>query len=206
MEKYNLVLVDMQNDFCNSDGSLYVNGAEYLVSRIINFINTHKDEIDKVIFTLDWHPSNHESFKDNGGIWPSHCVNYSTGAAIPDCLIEVCYKNDIPVKFFRKGWKEDEYGAFADIKTTNQYMPELKEKWNSWVLRAANPCRENAITVYSTNFVVGGLCGDYCVMETIKNLRKCDDFKVKAATDLIMSIDGGKKFDEYIKETNLEIL
>ena len=41
-------------------------------------------KIGEVIFTADWHPANHCSFKRNGGEWNDHCVQFSKGAAIHD--------------------------------------------------------------------------------------------------------------------------
>ena len=85
MIKKILMVVDCQYDFYNPEGSLYVgNGADELPSKIANII----DKFDGVVFTLDWHPSNHCSFKENGGQWPKHCVKYTKGASLPDILME----------------------------------------------------------------------------------------------------------------------
>jgi nicotinamidase/pyrazinamidase len=35
-----------------------------------------------IIFTQDWHPANHKSFKTNGGKWPVHCVEDTAGAEL----------------------------------------------------------------------------------------------------------------------------
>jgi len=50
-----LLVIDMQNDFCQPDGSLYVNGAENDVARLEKFISTHEDRIDHIIMTQDNH-------------------------------------------------------------------------------------------------------------------------------------------------------
>lgn len=62
----------MQNDFINIDGKLPVKGAFEALFNIYALIESN--EIDKVIFTADWHVPSHESFKLNGGQWPEHCV------------------------------------------------------------------------------------------------------------------------------------
>ena len=41
---------------------------------------------DVVAFTRDLHPANHSSFKESGGIWPSHCVADTPGSAFPEAL------------------------------------------------------------------------------------------------------------------------
>ncbi|MGC8942225.1 MAG: isochorismatase family protein, partial [Sulfurihydrogenibium sp.] len=52
--------------------------------KIIPTINRYIDIFEKkgnpVFFTRDWHPENHISFKDYGGIWPAHCVQNTKGA------------------------------------------------------------------------------------------------------------------------------
>ncbi len=59
-----LIVVDMQNDFINIDGKLPVKGAFEALFNIYALIESN--EIDKVIFTADWHVPSHESFKLNG--------------------------------------------------------------------------------------------------------------------------------------------
>lgn len=85
-----LTVVDMQNDFINIDGKLPVKGAFEALFNIYALIESN--EIDKVIFTADWHVPSHESFKLNGGQWPEHCVQFSEGAAIFEGLLQRCSK------------------------------------------------------------------------------------------------------------------
>jgi hypothetical protein len=79
-----LIVVDMQNDFINIDGKLPVKGAFEALFNIYALIESN--EIDKVIFTADWHVPSHESFKLNGGQWPEHCVQFSEGAEGSDTM------------------------------------------------------------------------------------------------------------------------
>lgn len=204
-KKFSLVIVDMQYDFCNPNGSLYVNGSEKLVDKIDDFINDNKDNIYEVIFTLDWHPRYHNSFKECGGQWPSHCVNYSTGASVPTKLIDTCTKNEIHTQFIKKGYMEfDEYGAFETCHTISFNDPEDVRPY--YTFNGSYQWEENKIGTYNDKFYVCGLCGDYCVKETIKNLRKNPNFEVVAIENLIESIDGGVSFNKYKTETNLKTL
>ena len=57
-----LVVVDVQRDFFDPSGSLYVGGSEVLPGKIAAIA----DSYDAVIFTLDWHPGNHCSFAASG--------------------------------------------------------------------------------------------------------------------------------------------
>ena len=56
-----LIIVDMQNDFCNPNGALYVEGADLLYSKVLSLLSNY----NSIIFTQDYHPENHCSFYDN---------------------------------------------------------------------------------------------------------------------------------------------
>ena len=96
-----LIVVDCQYDFIK--GSLAVRGANKVIDNIIAYIFDNKDAIDKVVFTLDWHPVNHCSFEKNGGQWPVHCVQYSKGASIDDRLLEAVIDVGINYDIIIKG-------------------------------------------------------------------------------------------------------
>src|SRR6266542_3105123 len=75
-----LLVVDVQNDFADSGGSLYVKGGE----DVVPFADR---EIDKAltvgalaVYTQDWHPPSTPHFQKDGGIWPGHCVQDTWGA------------------------------------------------------------------------------------------------------------------------------
>jgi nicotinamidase/pyrazinamidase len=50
-----LLIIDMQNDFCRPNGSLYVKGAEKDASRLGIFIMRYRDRLDHIIMTQDNH-------------------------------------------------------------------------------------------------------------------------------------------------------
>lgn len=74
-KKITLVVVDFQYDFCLLGAPLYVPGSDRALWNISHLIENKK--IGEVIFTADWHPANHCSFKRNGGEWNDHCVQFS---------------------------------------------------------------------------------------------------------------------------------
>ena len=74
-----LIVVDMQNDFCPG-GSLAVADGDRIISDINKLILDFTKVGCPVIFTRDWHPKNHCSFSENGGMWPVHCVAETKGA------------------------------------------------------------------------------------------------------------------------------
>ena len=61
MAKKIAIVVDYQYDFINPEGALYVKDAEKIFYGVGKTI-TH---MDGVVFTVDWHPFEHCSFKAN---------------------------------------------------------------------------------------------------------------------------------------------
>jgi nicotinamidase/pyrazinamidase len=53
--RVDLVTIDAQNDFCDPNGALYVNGANDDCERLANMINRLKNKIDHIHITLDSH-------------------------------------------------------------------------------------------------------------------------------------------------------
>jgi nicotinamidase/pyrazinamidase len=121
-----LLVIDMQNDFCPG-GTLPVTGGNEVVP-LINILGHH---FEHVIFTQDWHPVNHISFAvthpgkrpldtievhyGTQALWPAHCVQGSTGAALHPAL-------DLPHAelLLRKGFRRqiDSYSAFLENDRT----------------------------------------------------------------------------------------
>jgi NAD+ synthetase len=72
-----LIVVDVQNDFCPG-GALGVDGGDRLGSAIAQAA----EQVGTVVATRDRHPANHVSFRDQGGPWPPHCVDGTSGAEL----------------------------------------------------------------------------------------------------------------------------
>lgn len=75
-----LVVVDVQNDFADPRGSLYVRGGESVVRRAAELMEEARQAGAAIICTQDWHPEVTPHFSDHGGPWPRHCVGGSWGA------------------------------------------------------------------------------------------------------------------------------
>jgi nicotinamidase/pyrazinamidase len=185
-----LIIVDCQNDFIT--GTMSVKGAKDALKNIKEFISRHQFEIEKILFTVDWHPYNHTSFKKYGGQWPHHCVQFTPGACIEPKLLKLVQSLDIDYSVSRKGEIEEveEYGAFSDIEYVSDH---LGERYYLDIIEV------NA----NSEFIVCGIAGDYCVKETISNLIE-GGIVPKIYAKGVVSIDGGKTFSEFIKENKLE--
>ena len=84
-----LLVVDIQNDFADPKGSLYVTGGEDVVSVANEEIEAALGAGALVVYTQDWHPDATPHFKKDGGIWPVHCVKGSWGAEFhPDLHVK----------------------------------------------------------------------------------------------------------------------
>jgi len=151
-----LLVVDVQNDFADPDGSLYVSGGE----KVIDFVNTQVAAARlggaTVVYSQDWHPESTPHFQKDGGIWPVHCVADTEGAAFhPD--LEVIDE----AIFIKKGiGGEDGYSALhvRDPVTGEESSTGLAEKLEG-IERIA----------------VVGLALDYCVKETALDAAKLFD-------------------------------
>jgi nicotinamidase/pyrazinamidase len=164
-----LVIVDLQNDFADPAGSLYVEGGEEVVP-VANAERTRaRSEGALVVYTQDWHPPHTPHFAVDGGIWPVHCVQGTWGAAFhPELIVD----GDV----LRKGTDgRDGYSAFSvrDPLSGSVEATELER-----ILRAASVGR----------LIVTGLATDYCVVETVSDARMLG-FDVGVVADGIRAVD-----------------
>jgi nicotinamidase/pyrazinamidase len=83
-----LVVVDVQNDFADPKGSLYVGEGERVVPLVNREIERALAADALVVYTQDWHPAQTPHFQSGGGAWPEHCVQYTWGAQLhPDLRV-----------------------------------------------------------------------------------------------------------------------
>jgi nicotinamidase/pyrazinamidase len=74
-----LIIVDFQNDF-TPGGALAVRHGDEIAEHLNELAADPRFEL--VIATRDWHPADHGSFQEQGGVWPVHCVQGSAGAEL----------------------------------------------------------------------------------------------------------------------------
>lgn len=74
-----LLIVDVQRDFC-AGGALEVPDGDAVVPVLNGWIARAVAGRAMVAATRDWHPANHISFREQGGMWPPHCVRGTAGA------------------------------------------------------------------------------------------------------------------------------
>jgi hypothetical protein len=74
-----LVVVDVQNDFADPAGSLYVRDGESVIDVANTEIEAARRARALIVYTMDWHPPSTPHFAKDGGIWPVHCVAETWG-------------------------------------------------------------------------------------------------------------------------------
>lgn len=79
MGRVALIVVDVQRDFCEG-GALAAAGTLSLLEPLQKSIEAARKVGAVLVYTRDWHPVNHSSFRENGGPWPVHCVANTKGA------------------------------------------------------------------------------------------------------------------------------
>ncbi|MGZ5352010.1 MAG: isochorismatase family protein [Actinomycetota bacterium] len=150
-----LVVVDVQNDFAHPKGSLYVRGGDLVVPVVNREIERALEAGASVVYTQDWHPERTPHFKQDGGIWPVHCVAETWGADFhPDLRVET------GAPTVRKGADgRDGYSAFS-VRDPESGDVEATRLEN--LLLSKNLDR----------VVIAGLATDYCVVETALDSRR----------------------------------
>ena len=145
-----LLVVDVQNDFADPAGSLYVSGGEEIVEAVTREVHEASAEGAHVVYTADWHPPSTPHFAKDGGIWPVHCVAGTWGARFHPGLAVL---DDATVLHKGVGG-EDGYSAFSVRE------PSTGERTDTGLY---DLLRERGIE----RIVVVGLATDYCVKETV---------------------------------------
>jgi nicotinamidase/pyrazinamidase len=140
-----LVIVDLQNDFCEG-GSLGVDGGNEVARRVSEYVAAHGDEYALVVASRDYHVdpgghfSDHPDFRDS---WPVHCVVGTSGADFhPDFAVD--HLDDV----FSKGAYSAAYSAFEAVDERGRTLEQT--------------LREEGIEVVD----LVGLATDYCVRST----------------------------------------
>ena len=164
-----LVVVDVQNDFADPAGSLYVRGGEDVVSRINNEIQLALTDGAFVVYTQDWHPPSTPHFAKDGGVWPVHCVAETWGAELHPDLV-------VAGPSVRKGSNgEDGYSGFTmrDPVSGDDRPTELAALLSDRDV---------------TRVVVAGLATDYCVLGTVLDARRLG-FETLVLTEAVAAVE-----------------
>ena len=189
-----LVVVDMLYDFI--DGSLACKNADNAVRNTLAYIDTQTKgqggeaheilDTFPILFIRDHHPADHSSFKEQGGIWPAHCVAGTRGGEIHQDLAPYASEE----LTFDKGCDRniEQYSGFEAVNNADQPLSEVLELLDT------------------TDVYVCGIATEYCVRNTCEDLLKAG-FRVHLLKDCIayVNIDGHKKAIEEMAAKGISI-
>jgi len=180
-----LIVVDVQNDFADPRGSLYVRDGEAVVPVINEQVKAARIVGALVVYTQDWHPTSTPHFQKDGGIWPVHCVKETWGAEFHQDL-------EVVGESLKKGTGgEDGYSAFSvrDPRSGETARTRLEAMLRERGVGAVTVC---------------GLATDYCVVETVLDALRLG-FSTSVPSEAIRAVDlhagDGDRALERIRET-----
>jgi nicotinamidase/pyrazinamidase len=197
MGKNALIIVDVQNDFCNG-GNLAVPEANSIIPLINKIRKQFENRFEKVILTQDYHPYDHISFKNSPylndesialddltkqwkGAFPSHCVQLTEGANFHLDLI-INEKDEI----IKKGENKyvESFSGFGN--------PKMRE-----ILK--NSLIENVFVV--------GLAYDFCVAHTALDSasNSFNTYVIKDATKEISEVTS-KEMEQKFEKNNITVI
>ena len=151
-----LLIVDVQNDFCEG-GSLAVAGGASAAALITDFLRKHSSDYSLVIASRDWHDAN----SSNGGhfavgdaepdfveTWPAHCVAGTEGAE---------YHPNLETGFIqvhvKKGMGRPSYSAFEGVAGDGRSLMQV------------------LVDAEVSDLDVVGIATDYCVLASALDAR-----------------------------------
>ncbi|HXW87312.1 MAG TPA: isochorismatase family protein [Streptosporangiaceae bacterium] len=161
-----LVIVDVQNDFCEG-GSLAVAGGGAVARALTTYLaGPGGSRYDHVVATQDFHidPDGHFAAQpDYVDSWPPHCVPGTEGAK---------FHPDLDVRRVEEVFRKGEYSAaYSGFEGSSQAGDSLLD----WL-------RQRDVT----DVDVVGIATDYCVLATAR-----DAVKAGLATTVLLSLTAG---------------
>jgi len=166
-----LILVDVQNDFCEG-GSLAVAGGAEIARRISAHVIGHADEYSAIVATADWHDDPGEHFSEDPDYvnsWPEHCRIGTDGARFHTAAEPAFgYVEAI----FRKGQHEAAYSGFEGSTAEGDRRIALAD----WL-------RDRAIEQVD----VVGIATDHCVLATALDAAE-EGFETTVLLDLTAGV------------------
>lgn len=166
-----LVIVDVQNDFCEG-GSLAVAGGAAVAAGVSAHVKEHGDDYDAIVATADWHADPGEHFSaepDYVDTWPPHCRIGTPGADFHPLVAPALGRADA---VFRKGRDRAAYSGFEG--TTGELG--AKVDLATWL-------RDKDIDAVD----VVGIATDHCVRATALDAAQ-QGFRTRVLLDLTAGV------------------
>lgn len=188
-----MIVVDVQNDFCEG-GSLAVAGGASVAGSIAEAIRSFKEGPSKMydyfLATKDFH----DGVTDNGGhfsdnpdfvdSWPVHCVAGTEGAQFHPAI---AYVSDYFDGVFYKGFGKPDYSGFQGA-TMGTFGEDHGISLDDWLL-------EHEVT----HLDIVGIATDHCVKATALDAIDLG-YKVRIPMMLTVAVGGACAVTETIDQ------
>jgi nicotinamidase/pyrazinamidase len=178
-----LLVVDPQNDFVT--GSLAVAGAPNIMPLIRKYVDKFFaiKQLGNVVISMDIHPVVHYSFKENGGVWPAHCVIGTWGSSLSSELADTNLLASVIRILKGTNISEEAYSPFRNTGL-GDYLRKIGAK----------------------RLFICGLATDYCVKAAVEDatIGRFFDGETFVLTDAIAAVnikpaDGVRAIQEMVK-------
>jgi nicotinamidase/pyrazinamidase len=166
-----LILVDVQNDFCEG-GSLAVAGGAEVARRISAYVLAHAQCYASIVATADWHADPGAHFSEHPDFvksWPAHCRIGTDGALFHPYALPAFEHVDA---VFRKGMHSAAYSGFEGFTTEGDKRVALAD----WL-------RDRAVEQVD----VVGIATDHCVRATALDSSE-EGFETTVRLDLTAGV------------------
>ncbi len=169
-----LIIVDVQNDFCEG-GSLAVEGGAAVAERISKYLSESSGQYDTIVATRDWHIDPGDHFADEPDFvdsWPPHCVAGTPGAEFHPALnSDGSFSARVDI-VFSKGQTSAAYSGFEGTSDSNNDLDSYLKSKN----------------IDSVDVV--GLATDYCDLATALDAIKLG-YRVQFLTSMAAGVAPG---------------
>lgn len=161
-----LLVVDVQVDFCPG-GALPVPDGDQVVQPLNRYLELFSQRSAPIFASRDWHPEKSEHFREQGGVWPPHCVQGSEGAQFhPGLRLP---KGTTVISKGIAAW-DNGYSALQGVTENGTPFTMLLRRMKL------------------DRLYVGGLATDYCVKASVLEALK-EGFAVTLLTDAIRGVE-----------------
>lgn len=205
-----LIIVDVQNDFCEG-GALAVTGGAQVAADLSEFLEDRHADFATIVVTQDWHIDPGDHFSETPDFvksWPVHCVAGTDGAELHEDL-----DTDYIHARFLKGLYDDGYSGFEGRLGHPERVGILEGEKGikvepEDVISSDAPDLNSWLQEHEVDSVtIVGLATDHCVRATALDAAE-NDYAVRVITDLTAGVSEEKIAETYeeLREADVELL
>lgn len=192
-KQYNsLVLFNCQNDYLTEGGAVYdkLEHREGFIDHIVSLIRSYP-KVNHIVLVIDDYSKKEPTFIKNGGDDIEHCIHGTTGAAIPNQIIEACKErvglNGYDIVKIHNNPDNEDVGAFTI--SNNYWHLSQNEEPQPRHCYFSNASGECGVRFINQHLVFAGV-NYYATMEdSIDNLIRSWKFNILVDKANIISDD-----------------